>query len=82
VAAAAVCFSYRVDVDRPGCCAQRLGAALIMLSALTRAREAPLIPASCETELRRADRPARAGAAAAGRRRHFFLVELLIADSG
>ena len=50
-------------------------AALATITALTRAREAPPIPASCETELRRADRPARAGAAAAGRRRHFFLAD-------
>ena len=39
-----------------------------------RARRAP-IPASCATELRRADRPARAGAAAVGRRRHFVLAD-------
>jgi hypothetical protein len=45
------------------------------MAALTRARESPPIPASCETELRRAERPARAGAAAAGRRRHFFLAD-------
>ena len=50
-------------------------AALLILSILTCAREAPPIPASCATELRRADRPARAGAAAAGRRRHFFLAD-------
>ena len=56
--------------------------ALLILSVLTRTREAPPIPASCATELRRADRPARAGAAAAGRRRHFILAELLLADSG
>ena len=39
---------------------------LTRFAALTRAREyeSP-IPASCETELRRADRPARAGCAAA-----------------
>ena len=46
-----------------------------MLSALTYAREAPPIPASCETELRRADRPARASAAAVGRRRRFVLAD-------
>ena len=56
--------------------------AYIMFAALTRAREAPPIPASCETELRRADRPARAGAAAAGRRRHLRFSGLLFADFG
>ena len=50
-------------------------AAYTMIAALTHAREAPPIPASCATELRRADRPARAGAAAVGRRRHFFLAD-------
>ena len=46
-----------------------------MIAALTCAREAPPIPASCATELRRADRPARASAAAVGRRRHFVLAD-------
>ena len=46
-----------------------------------RARRAP-IPASCATELRRADRPARAGAAAVGRRRRFRFSGLLFADRG
>src|SRR5271166_5813737 len=41
------------------------------LPSRARERRAP-IPASCETELRRADRPARAGCAAADRRRRFL----------
>ena len=55
-------------------------AALIIFAALTRAREAR----ADSSELRR--RPTctgrLGGAAAAGRRRHFFLAELLFADSG
>jgi hypothetical protein len=54
--------------------------ALTAIAPLTRAREAAPIPArsasrpTCSGRLR--------GAAAAGRRRLFFLVELLFADSG
>ena len=51
--------------------------ALTKLAALTRAREAAPLPASSD-----ADRPAPAGTAVAGRRRHFFLAELLFTDSG
>ena len=47
---------------------------LITIAALTRAREARA-DSSELSELRRAERPARAGAAAAGRRRHFFLAD-------
>ena len=59
----------------PGLLRAAAGPRTIMFAALTHAREAPPIPASCATELRRADRPARAGAAAVGRRRHFFLAD-------
>ena len=47
---------------------------LIIISVLSRAREARA-DSSELSELRRAERPARAGAAAAGRRRHFFLAD-------
>ena len=59
--------------------------ALTILAAVTaRARQVP-IPASCETELRRGDRPARAGWAALRLLVDvdiFILAGLLFADSG
>src|SRR5271170_4362821 len=63
--------SVRARFRTPACARSDFRAGLYPLPSRARARRAP-IPASCETELRRADRPARAGCAAADRRRRFL----------